>query len=570
MLHFGPFFSQAAEWIHNQTDFALFVQAAAIILFTLLFLVSIFAEKIKNSGSLFLLLGLLTISLFRSFTFYADSYNPDEGMHLANAIALNDDFRPWGSTDFTTFGPVNAVLILLTGKILAFFGIKSAFSYFTLRLLNLLILDVSFILFQKTLEKNVQPLVSRSVSMLFVIFYGFHFQADCLAFNSEITYLLFITAALYLLCRMDGGISKRMLFGFGAVCGTMPYIKLQTVPMCAVMLCGGYARMLCFYRPFDKTAKKNALRSASMLTAGVLLPTMLVAMAVFPHENGFQDAWFCFIENAKSHIGNPGAVKYVSQLIRLLEMFSPDALKIGIVVSVALAAYLAYRKHKVSWGFLFSVLLLLASSFAAVRSFRLFYHYIHFLVVPVLLFLAIAAQMLADQEECFVGIRIKPVLIGLLFFCSIRQFGIYYEEIKTNTVFSSKQVVGESHPNLTQAAAFLSEHTSSGDTVVIWGWESRLYVYANRRSATRQTDIQRLFAPYSERNVQMYLADIQSNHPAYLVDVVAPGSFAYEEEDKYGLEQYAPVWDAVKDEYVLVHTMPVEGGSYKFYKRIKD
>lgn len=569
MLHFGPFFSQALEWIHSQANFVLCVQAIAAVLFTLLF-ISVYSEKVKSSERGFLLLGILALSLMRSFTFYADSYNPDEGMHLANAIALDACFRPWGATDFTTFGPVNAVLVLVLGKVLAFVGVKSAFTYFTLRLLNVLLLDASFVLFEKALAKHVQAPVSRAVSMLFVLFYGFHFQADVLAFNAEIVYIFFAAAALFLLSQMHGEIRKRVLFGFGVTCGTMPYVKLQAAPMCAVLACGAWVTVARSAREYDKNGKRALEKAAPVLAAGMVLPTALLALAVIPYKNGLGDAWFYFIENAKSHIGNPGIAKYFSQCIMLLEMFSPDALIIGIFVPSVLVAYIRSRKIKVTWEFLFSILFLLVSFFAVVRSFRLFYHYINFLVVPVLFFLAQSVQAVIKQEERFWEIPVKPAVMGLLALCSAWQFGKYYEEIKTGTVFSTRQVVGETNLSLTQAAAFLSGHTSAEDTIVVWGWEQRLYVYANRVPATRQTDIQRLFPPYGERNVQMYLLDIQKRRPAYIVDVVAPGSFVYEDGSKYALEQHPEVWNAVKGDYTLVLEMPVGEGSYKFYERDKD
>lgn len=568
MLNLGPAFYQIAEWIHNQTDMVLLVQVAAISLFTSVFIIAVICKRLKKGETLFVLFGALTIILFRMLTLYSDSYNPDEGMHLANSIALYYDFRPWGSTDFTTFGPVNAVLIVLLARILDILRIQGGLTYFSLRALNIILLTTSFIFFVKILNKSVNYAVSKAISVLFIVFYSFHFNFDVLAYNAEIAYIFFLTAALYLLYKLDERLKISSLFFYGLVCGIIPYIKLQTVPMCIILCAGGYYLLVRSAMKLGKEKIQKIIVDFLVLSLGILLPTIILVIKLLTFENGLSDAWFYYIENAKSHIGNPGITKYLSQFVKMLELFSDDALKICISVVILLLFLIIVLKLKLSEKFLFSGLFLMVSMFAVVRPFSLFYHYVNFLVIPVLLFLAETVQMLFDNEKHFGKINIKLLLLTVLFLCPIREFGMFYEEIKTSTVFSLRQVVGEANSELTELSKFIVKNTGPDDMIVVWGWESRVFVYSKRRSATRQTDIQRLYWPYDERNVEMYISDILENEPKYIVDVVAPNSCAYEDENIYALGNHAVVWNAIKDHYMLVETIPVSDGSYKIYELI--
>jgi hypothetical protein len=113
------------------------------------------------------------------------------------------------------------------------------------------------------------------------------------------------------------------------------------------------------------------------------------------------------------------------------------------------------------------------------------------------------------------------------------------------------------------------QRTDPDDYIVVWGWEARINIYTNRRSATAQSDIARLktlWESYSHENVTNYINDIKMNRPKLIIDVVAPNSFAFSEE-KYALENYKEVWEAIKNDYELTDIYPVDSGSFKIYTR---
>jgi hypothetical protein len=56
------------------------------------------------------------------------------------------------------------------------------------------------------------------------------------------------------------------------------------------------------------------------------------------------------------------------------------------------------------------------------------------------------------------------------------------------------------------------------------------------------------------------------NRPKLIVDVVAPDSHAFSEEE-YALENHQEVWEAIKNDYELTDIYPVDNGSFKIYTR---
>jgi hypothetical protein len=126
--------------------------------------------------------------------------------------------------------------------------------------------------------------------------------------------------------------------------------------------------------------------------------------------------------------------------------------------------------------------------------------------------------------------------------------------------------------NFSNISRIIMQQTTPDDYILVWGYESRLHVYTNRRSATAQSDIERIWGykghPYPHENVDHYIQDIKTNKPKLIVDVVAPGSHIYMDE-KYAIENHKEVWSAIKDDYELINIYPVEGGSYKIYTRKK-
>jgi hypothetical protein len=226
----------------------------------------------------------------------------------------------------------------------------------------------------------------------------------------------------------------------------------------------------------------------------------------------------------------------------------------------------------ITWWF--SLLLLLAALFAVAKPGSGFGHYILFLVVPSFCF---GIHTLRIADRWFTVETMRLVFCGTLiwfvasFWSAPRNLSVAIKEMKNLEAQRGVAHFSQS-PQLLQLFRLIYDKTTPEDSIVVWGWEARINIYTQRRSATAQSDIQRLVSShYPEENTSIYIADILRNKPKLIVDVVAPGSFAYQDPTKYGLHKHEEVYSAIRDSYILTDFIPVgysnNSGGYRIYTR---
>jgi hypothetical protein len=257
-----------------------------------------------------------------------------------------------------------------------------------------------------------------------------------------------------------------------------------------------------------------------------------------------------------------------------------NALFILVVLAIVL---LALIRPRITANWLFSCLILLSALFAVLRPFSMFHHYMIFFSIPALLFFITTLQIIFHNTSF--PIKLKYVdklslffkkenkLVAILLISWIFIFDGFASNVK-NQLLATNFLVGNKK-NFSDISRMIMQQTSPDDYILVWGWEMRIHVYTNRRSATAQGDIARIWGntdrliwgnKYPLKNISNYINDIKRNKPKLIIDVVAPGSF-YFNEDIYALENHTEVWATVKDDYELTTVYPVEGGSYKIYTR---
>jgi len=588
-LNLGPNYEQVTNWILNQTHAALYFTILSILLTGILIILIFVSQRFKYSRILFIICSIATIFIFRGLSLYADSYNPDEGQHLANAIALSHDGRFWVATDTTTFGPVSAVIILIAHKIISIFFPSFGITYFLLRLINIIIISISFVLLLKIFEARLFRKTAWIISLFYVIFFCFYWNSYLLSFNSEYTYILFISISLYAIYEFQNKNNIFQLVTAGFALGIMPFIKLQTLPMCFVLA------IWCFYEilknEYISLGKRKVRKHYAFLVyiGMAALPTIFLFIYCLTYTNGIKNAFFYYILNAKSHLGKHTLNQYVDFFITKLFpwlfshiWFSRISIISLLAFIVSFALILTKKvKIKACSNWIFSFMLLLFSVEAVTQPMRLFRHYIIFLVVPAIVFYMETVVLLAAVEykrimlpKLYIpkamkhAFRKDNVITFCLVILTFVLFANYPKNVLRETVLSDKRIIGYENTYLTQASQYIVEHTVSDDYIVVWGWEQRVLVFANRKSGTAQTDIQRLYPPYSPINIDMYISDIKKNKPKLIIDVVAPESSIYSNKDIYGLENHIQVWPAICNDYTMTDTLPApDGSTYRVYTR---
>jgi hypothetical protein len=299
------------------------------------------------------------------------------------------------------------------------------------------------------------------------------------------------------------------------------------------------------------------------------------------------NAHFYYIENAIAHVNNPiFKLSFIYYTCIILGYFAEIDCYSSLFTLITIPGLLVMLiRPRITADWLFSGLILIATLFAVVKPGTPFYHYMLFVPIPALVFLMTTLQIVASghssPSKYFVKaaniLKQEHALSISLIIVWLFTFNGFAQNVKSQVVVLKNSFVGYNEggthvgysKNISDISQIILHQTQPDDYIVVWGWEARINIYTNRRSATAQSDIQRLVYGYPHENITLYINHIQTNQPKMIVDVVTPGSFVFEEE-KFRLENQKEIWDAIKDDYKLTSIYPIEGGSYKIYTRKKQ
>jgi hypothetical protein len=316
-------------------------------------------------------------------------------------------------------------------------------------------------------------------------------------------------------------------------------------------------------RPTILTVKKCAA-----FFLGVLVPTLTLVIYCSTYENGLSNAWFFYIENASAHVQSMFSSSFLAQVWQTFGSFIGlswyNALFVPVLLSILL---LILFRPRLTSNWVFSGLILLSALFAMLRTGSFFHHYMVFLAVPSLFFLIATLRLMNKKENILL---ITMMALWILLFHSF--FSNIQDQIKNN----KQELIGKNQ-FMTELSQFIVQQTGPDDYIALWGWDFRLHVYTNRRSATAQGNIERIWTVesdpdekwsnrYPRKNLDVFLHGLKTNKPKLIIDMVFPGAFGFYEE-KYTMQNNREVWEVVKDDYDLIHLAPVNGGSLRIYAR---
>lgn len=583
-LHFGPFYSFAVEIFTAWPYFRIVIFCIALlgilalVTLTLYPARNIYKNKATNTRDiLFVFISVMMIFICRGLAFYSDIANPDEGMILTAALNTYGDPRLWVVADSTTIGPITYLIINALRYCGELFGGDGDCSFALARFAGAILLSGSFLLLYRSLQIHLSNTISRSVMIFYVFFYSFYFSFDMKAYNSEFPYIFFCSLGIYGIFLLTSQISFFKIILIGISLGTMPYCKLQCLPMMAVCI------MWCCYTLYSKW-KESLLRNRKklalyylILASAVLLPTVLIVAHCLTYEHGFSNAYFYYIKNSMDHI-QPLLNTSITDTLSLLGSFINTANmgKIFILPCLGVFVLIAFpASFTIEWGL--SVLLMCSALFATLRPGVYFAHYLHFLVPPFIIFFALSLKIAMNSTtRRMTWLKLKlPAFILLVcafvFFDSPKYFS---RQVKY--VIRGNEIVGlnKNRNDWYLVSQKILDATTMTDHILVWGWSMELHIYTNRKSATAQSNIERIWGgKYNSLNAINYLADIQKNRPKLIIDTVTPFAFGFHDREKYGIESHPLIWPAIKNEYKREEILPVSSndgseGNFVIYTRI--
>jgi hypothetical protein len=498
----------------------------------------IFAADFKKiPTNIFVFISILLLVAMRlPVILFNRELNPDESQMLSHAITLFQDPVYWRSVDGTTIGPLDNYLLVIP-RLLGF-----QINYTSGRLMGLLCSAGSLLFLFSALKNWVGTDVARRVLILPVIFLSFTQEIDFVHYSSEQLPVFLLALVLWLLSKMteNRGSLATNAYLLGLFAGIIPFSKLQAVPQAMILVLSAF--WVC-YRNFRLT--KSYKPSLTLITGGLTFPLITLIWTYSFHV--LTDLIDFYLLGNAIYAGGKGFLSIPSQFARIFSQ-SPDFIAFTTALSVPMLAALSrfsgfsVKKAEVYQVPITIVLLLLSSIYAVTKSGNDFIHYLNFCIIPWTLLAALGLSRLERQAIIF------PILL-------LTWFGVYdayyfVKERRLNGYISVNARELWQSPVVSE----LKRYTQKEDYMVVWGWQCVYYVEAQLAQGTAENHSERSIFnhPLREKYRSRYLADMERNKPAVVLDAVGKNSFWVQDPKIQGIESYPRLFQFIKTHYTFL------------------
>ena len=514
----------------------------------------------------FVLAAALALVAFRWPGLFAGPMrNPDETQLGAGAMTYWRDPVPWRSVDMHTSGPINAYFLwpalLFDGHI----------SYFGLRLAALLAHGTAALACYGLLRRFTSDGIARLGMLPLLGFVAFNSVWEYIQYSSEQPSFCLLAVAAWLLadaCLLPDERASarcRRLLLAGLCLGCLPLAKAQSVVLGLTL--GGFGLIAAWSVP--ASASRERIHRVLALAAGALLPGLIFSAWVALYGQAAQ-AYLAYIESNRVYVAG-----HVEDRLKLLRdfyalyvrsnfVFKPFFLgSVGLAVAVALGGGLVRPQTRIPlWG---AWVLAAVGLWTVIYPGRVFWHYLHFLVLPLAwlggLSLAAGFSLAESRAPARWTARLRWIIAG-----SVIALVLVAQIL---TCVNDRPLVGtlvEGQRNsMHPVSRRLRELAQLGDTLVVWGWAPRLHVESGLTQGARDAQAEPEIAPgpmnrfYRDR----MMWDLRKHPPAFFVDAVADDGFIYTVHSLFGPQIFPELAGWVDSNYHLVETLD----GYRIYTR---
>jgi hypothetical protein len=418
--------------------------------------------------------------------------NPDEDFALALAVGLRRDPVIFASGQPTTAGLLHAYAPLALSAIP---GLQ-AYAYSALHALAALLHVACLVLLQRACTRLFGPEAALFGALVGLLLLVLGVSPDLLHYHSEIESLLLLSAALWLVARIETGGGRSLeAAALGLLLGLLPYAKLQSLPIGALLAVWALAALA-------RSGARRALARALAFAAAAAAPTL--ALLVWLHAHGLvPDFVFYYLRTNLAYGASLGFADAALAFFR----FMPHSVLAAsaLVTGVAVAASTRIARARVA---LFCAGLLLASLVAVARPGWYFPHYYAYLLLGLVPSGALAYGALDTAEERR-WLRLAALLCcgaALLLGLGARRDALAVDRLRPIRPGPA-------------AREILALATRPDDSIAVWGFYPVLNVETNLPSATR--DLHSYFVTYGalrKEYARRYLADLERRRPVVFVD----------------------------------------------------
>ncbi len=500
-----------------------------------------------NHPVLFAALALLLIIAHRwTCIGGTQEYNPDESQMLAAAITMARHHALW-SIDLGNTGPLAALPLTLPALV----GLP--IDYTTGRGVALLMNWGVLLCFWGLLRHLFSDWLARVLALPLLCVLAFNRFEEFVQYSSEQGPLFCFAAALFLsVTAFDAAgsvISRARLFGAGLLLGLLPFAKLQAAPLGAVL--GLFALVAILRQPERSWAQRG--REAGWLVGGTLL-AIGGSLAAIAASGSLHDFAVSYLQMSLIYAGNRtfGWNQLGAELWSLAITawgFTAFLWPTWVLAGLALPCWGlvrgAARRLLVLAG-----LLLVCGYYVTGAPGRQFPHYLQFLILPSVFFLAVLYGGLVTRPAwpwwARLGWLIPWLALGVW-----PQFDFFFSAKSTGYLGTLRESRDHAVGPLAQ---LIVPRIQPGDTLAVWGWACGYHVQTQLPQAAPEAHTERLISanPLREFYRARYLAALQRDRPAFFIDAVGEGQFGFKNRAVDGHESLPALGAFVAEHYVQV------------------
>lgn len=486
----------------------------------------------------FPVLVILVFSWGRFCSWWWPLQNTDEAQAIATALTLRQDPRFWLSVDAGSHGPLVALPLVVAG------WFAPRIDFWLSRVVGTLLLGGSLCFFFDVCARRFGALSAKLSVVAALVALTLATSGDFLVYNGEMAVDFTLALGVWLADRsssMDAAgpvptraRRRRWLFAAGAVIGLVPWVKLQGLPLAAVV-----AVIVILV-----TGRRALPFVAGTLCSNAVFLLYVAAIGALPD---FYEGYVRFATSYVDREGHDAAGLLQKYLMHGWMMRGDLALpRSPFGLFVFLAGVTIYVERSRVFGrrdILACLLFLIAGLYAVIRPGNPFPHYFLLLTLP---FVALMASSLSS------GIRSREMgrFTALAFFTVTILLPVVSRLASGPKSLDVR--LADVKARLPAEEAIL-RRARPGDKLVVWGWMSAYHVATQLPQGVRYSDMWQLWElPHYPNFERTFLRDLSERKPRFFLDVASAGMTMFHDPVRHGVSQFPGIVAILERDYELV------------------
>jgi len=452
-----------------------FIYKEALI-FVAIYIIYLLVYKDNGSGKIIYLLFITLLTFLIKLPYFTlGELNPDESEWITIVKTWNVNFNPYINTDPHTTGVIALIPLYLLNKLIPI-------HYSAIRILgtlfDLLTIYMTYKILVQHLKQN-KKLFFIALALLYCMLNA-TIEPDFIAYNTEHVCILVFTAIVFALYKM-GIIFKHeytdekkqesltLLFIAGLLMGSSLFIKVQNIPVTFILFCFVSFRFL----------KNKNYKLFVFLIVFCLLPVLIVLLTLYL-KGSLNHFYIRYILTNLNYTSKGLNFAFVDKILYnpfhfKLKNFYPFLILSCFAFILTITNINKIKKAIFNKDFLFFLIILVVTLYEIIQPKNYFQHYYLLLYQPLIPLFIIYKNFEVRKATFFIILSFQFLFFWML---KRKDTDLFLYDFATEKILYSKII-----PDINLAAGL---HNCDNNHIMVWGWNTRYYVYSNFLPVVRE------------------------------------------------------------------------------------